>query len=165
MLTHYFWGNDPKGEIWVCRPPIFVATVEEARLLVAGADPVSSRNRYLRRTKVNPGPIGRWMFALRSHPFDGDPANQHLEGLCLECSANCITIARKPLSMIEDLYRAGRIGQDEWEGYTWAWATGAVRYGSYPGWDTPPFSHTAREFGERLRELAAVADRESRDSR
>ena len=156
LHTLFDFGNSPQGEeLWMGNKPIFVATEEEARRLVAEAGPGGGYNRYLRRTKVSPGPIGRWMFALRSHPFDGSPQNQHLEGYCLECSANYISVSRRPLSMIEDLYHVGRIGQDEWEGYTWAWATGAARFGDYPGWDTPPFSHTAREFGERLKELAA----------
>jgi hypothetical protein len=154
-------GTDRRGEIWLSGQPSFVATEEKARRLVAEAGPGGGYNRYLRRTKVSPGPIGRWMFALRSHPFDDDPKNQHLEGYCLECSANYISRSRRTLSMMEDLYHVGRVGQDEWEGYTWAWATGAARFGDYPGWETPPFSHTAREFGERLRELAAARQAEN----
>jgi hypothetical protein len=102
-------------------------------------------------TKISTGPVGRWMYALHSHEFPTDSAKVHFLGLCLECDAN--TLIRRPLGEIEGWYRLGSIGQDEWEGYTWAWATGAYRYGDYPGWTTPPVSHTARAFGERLREL------------
>lgn len=48
-------------------------------------------------------------------------------------------------AQVESWYHQGVIGQDQWEGYMHAWATGTVRLGNYPGWVRHEFATPAAE--------------------
>jgi hypothetical protein len=48
------------------------------------------------------------------------PRNYHFEGKCEDCDAHYLS--RMPLGQIEDLYRTGRVTQEQYEAYTLVWA-------------------------------------------
>lgn len=132
---------------------VTVATDTDAAHLLEIAASFGRVGKALRRVKVSPGPVGRWMYALRSHEPTGT-ADAHFLGLCLECDARALT--GMTLDQVETRYHRGVLGQDEWEGFTWAWATSTTRYGNYADWQSPPTVHGAREFGDRVRELVEL---------
>jgi hypothetical protein len=47
-------------------------------------------------------------------------------------------LARKTLGEAEDWYRQGVITQEQWEAYTYVWATSAFRFSDYPAWAMVP---------------------------
>lgn len=55
-----------------------------------------------------------------SCPVLSDPSNYHFEGKCEDCDA--LYQSRMPLGQIEDLYRSGRVTQEQYEAYTLVWA-------------------------------------------
>lgn len=79
----------------------------------------------------------------------------HFLGLCDECDAHYLRF--RTLDEVDNWYRQGVIGQDEWEGFTYAWATSVpaeARWGLHETYAVEPVTARAREFAELVRRIA-----------
>lgn len=71
----------------------------------------------------------------------------HLERLCEDCDV--VRMSRCSLGEIEDRYHVGRISQDQYEAYSYAWALLSPT-GSRPEWRTTPEDPTVRRIARKL---------------
>lgn len=80
-------------------------------------------------------------------------ATNHFLGLCDECDAHYLR--NQSLEMAETWYRQGMIGQDAWEGYTYAWGTSRPveeRYGLHEMYaQQEPVSARGKAIAEAIR--------------
>lgn len=54
-------------------------------------------------------------------------------------------LAFRTLGEVERLHHEGYVTQDQYEGYTHAWATSAIRFGDYSAWEKHEFATSQAE--------------------
>lgn len=90
--------------------------------------------------------------------YKGDDTTHFLSVRCPECTAR--VLASRTLAQVENWYHQGIVTQAAYEAYMYVWATSAVRYGDYPGWNEAPGDPEVLELVSHLRE--ALMDRSKR---
>ena len=92
---------------------------------------------------------------IDGHASVAEPGQRHRFGLCHECDA--YAVANMTLGEIENWYHQGLLDQDEYEGYMWAWATGAPRFSDHwRSWEREPEFPLAKAFGELLKLISSA---------
>ncbi|MET9126960.1 hypothetical protein [Streptomyces sp. NPDC004528] len=87
-------------------------------------------------------------------PALAEPGNIHLMTVhCIEC--NAYRMAKMNRDTVEQWYRSGHFGQEEYEAYMYVWATSAVRH-SAGGWGEEPTDPKVIELAAAIRRHAGI---------